>query len=40
MRLEGVQLGTAYPVGQKVDGQSQNKIVEKDKTMKRARRCG
>ena len=36
MRLEGVQLGTAYPVGQKVDGQKvQNKIVEKDKTMKK-----
>lgn len=31
MRLEGVQLGTVYPVGQKIQGQgSQEKDIKKD----------
>lgn len=36
MRLEGVQMGTIYPVRQKADGQgSQNKIIKNEKNMKK-----
>ncbi|HZJ76110.1 MAG TPA: flagellar protein FlaG [Oscillospiraceae bacterium] len=36
MRLEGVQMGTVYPIKQKAGGQgSQNKITENEKNMKK-----
>lgn len=36
MRLEGVQMGTVYPMKQKVEGQgSPNKVVENEKDMKK-----